>query len=159
MDELIQGVIAVIILFPIFIVMHEIGHCICAMLMGGKITHIRLGLGPKLIKIGLLTINIYYFAGGEFGYKDLKFKSKKSRVFILLGGVLMNLILGIIFLLIPNPKNVMVGVLFDLATKVNFFIFICNLIPIKMNGMNTDGKQIFDILKYGKSTLWGELSD
>ena len=133
----------------ISIVLHELGHLI-------------FGLNAKLKfnSLSILNINIYkkdkikikfdnklIFTSVK-GYCDLiyddniKYDNKKIILYYL-GGIIINLILMIIFLLILTLcLNKYIRIIALLFIVYNFYLIFYNLIPFNKNGYNTDGMQI-----------------
>lgn len=150
-------IIAVIILNPIAILIHELGHCMWVKIFGATVTRINIGIGDKVFSIGKLHINRGYFQGGNFYYNNLNKPTKVRIIFILLGGVLANLIIFCVLFILHFYLSLNRYVY--LFAIVNFYNTIFNLLPITVNGMNLDGKQIYNIIKCGKSTLYKERED
>lgn len=150
-------IIVVIILNPIAILIHELGHCMWVKIFRATVTSINIGIGDRVFSIGKLHLNRWYFQGGNFYYNNLNKPTKVRIIFILLGGVLANFIIFCILFIFHFYVSLNRYVY--LFAIVNFYNTIFNLLPITVAGMNLDGKQIYNIIKYGKSTLYKESED
>jgi regulator of sigma E protease len=106
------SIIIFLIVLSVLVLVHELGHFIMARRSGVLVEEFGFGLPPKLagIQIGETTysINLFPFGGfvklhGEMDEQSVVFphrafinKSKKTRVKILLAGVVMNFILAVV---------------------------------------------------------------
>ena len=155
-------ILAITVVIPLIILIHEMGHAFFARIFGGEITNITLGMGKKICTIGILDIRILYLAGGTSSYKNLKKDSKISKILILLGGVIFNIItMALVFVpaLILYPKyniesSLVLSTIFHTFLEFSFMVILFNILPIKMINMNTDGLQLYQLIRYGKSSLY-----
>ncbi|EQB86791.1 membrane-associated protease RseP (regulator of RpoE activity) [Clostridium punense] len=162
--EYVNNILGFFVMLPIILLIHEFGHVFFVKLFGGKVTNITLGFGKKIISIGILDIRLLYFVSGHFYYENLEKDSKGSRILILLGGLIFNAIsMAIVFIpaLILYPEydiyNIpMLATAFQTFLEFSFMFVIFNLLPIRLNNMNTDGLQLYQLIRYGKSSLYGE---
>lgn len=102
-------VLIAILFFELIIIIHEGGHFVAARLMGIKVNEFSIGMGPKLIQFKkgdtLYSLRLILFGGycameGESEESDdeRSFSNKKviQRIFVVVAGAVMNLILGIV---------------------------------------------------------------
>ena len=115
-------ILIAILFFELIIVVHEAGHFIAARLMKIKVNEFSIGMGPKLFqfkrKNTKYTLRLILFGGycsmeGENSESDDEnaFAKKKvwQRVFVVVAGALMNLVLGFIIVLIIVCSQNLVG--------------------------------------------------
>ena len=154
MNDLTNFLINLFIIIPITTIIHEIGHTVAVLFFGARLTLMTFGKGKRLLKIGIVEIRLLYFIGGSFHYKNLTNYRVYKKVLIMLSGPLLNLITGMMFfclILLRGSNTVLNNLVF-----FSFVSFIVNLIPFSYSGTNTDGKQILDLLKSGKSSYYKE---
>lgn len=102
-------ILIAILFFELIIVIHEGGHYVAARLMKIKVNEFSIGMGPKLIQFKrndtLYTLRLVLFGGycsmegeDEESDDDNSFEKKKviQRIFVVVAGAVMNLILGFI---------------------------------------------------------------
>lgn len=112
MNTFISIVIAVVA-FGLIILIHELGHFICARISGVRVNEFAIGMGPRLFKFGkgetvfsLRAIPIGGFVSmeGEDEESDGEGSLSKApianRILIVVAGAVMNLILGFIMVVI-----------------------------------------------------------
>lgn len=104
------------VIFIIFILLHEIAHMVVGMLCGLK---------PKVFKINPLGVSVEFYL----------YQSRKSikKVATYLAGPLLNLIMGLVFIIIPMEESLKIKIVYT-----NLLLAIFNLIPI----MPLDGGKI-----------------
>ncbi len=115
-------ILIAILFFELIIIIHEGGHFIAARLMGVKVNEFSVGMGPKLFQFKKgdtqYTLRLVLFGGycameGEDEDSDDEhaFSNKKviQRIFIVVAGALMNLILGFVIVGIIVCSQNLVG--------------------------------------------------
>lgn len=115
-------IIIAILFFELIIIIHEGGHYVAARLMKIKVNEFSIGMGPKLLQFKkndtLYTLRLVLFGGycsmeGEDKDSDDKnaFSNKKviQRIFVVVAGAVMNLILGFVIVLILTCSQNLVG--------------------------------------------------
>lgn len=115
-------ILIAILFFELIIIIHEGGHFIAARLMKIKVNEFSIGMGPKLFQFKkgdtLYTLRLILFGGycameGESEDSDdensFAKKSVLSRIFVVISGALMNLILGFVIVAIMVCSNSLVG--------------------------------------------------
>lgn len=74
---------------------------------------------------------------------------------MLLGGVLFQLFTGIILLLFVKLGIIEYSNWIDVFLSFSLFIVVTAIIPMAYtDGMNSDGKQVYQTIKYGTSRLF-----
>ena len=115
-------VIVAILFFELIILVHEGGHCIAAKLMKIKVNEFSVGMGPKLFgfkrenteyTFRLLPIGGYCAMEGEDEKSDDKnsFENKSvlQRIFVVVAGALMNLVMGLVIIGIMVSTQNLIG--------------------------------------------------
>lgn len=115
-------ILIAILFFELIIIVHEGGHFIAARLMKIRVNEFSIGMGPKLFqfkkKDTKYTLRLILFGGycsmeGEDSESDDEnaFSKKKvwQRIFVVVAGALMNLVLGFIIVLIIVCSQNLVG--------------------------------------------------
>ena len=157
----------ILIGLPSRLLIHEVGHAFFVKIFGGQIEKIKMGEGKKICSIGLIDIHGWYFVRGSIAFNNIKIKTKISNVLILLGGLIFNFItLELVNYLgkLHNPSFMVVmgygdpiSIILRTIVEYSILILILNLLPIKLFGMNTDGKQLYQFIKYRKSSLYEDI--
>jgi Zn-dependent protease len=152
MEKYLEMALSFLVILPIVTIIHELGHIISVKMFGGKISSITFGDGKELLKIGIIEIKRLYFLGGKITHKKLENDRKYKRILIILSGPLLNLFTYILFLVVSRYW----GRSFILSRLITFSLLFCvsNLIPFSFGKTNTDGKQILDLILYGKSVYY-----
>ncbi len=112
-------IIAAIILFLLVVLVHEFGHFITAKMFGVKVNEFAIGMGPKLFKkqgketlytVRLLPIGGFCAMEGEDeeSKDERAFCNKKpwQKFIIVAAGGILNIVLGLIFMLIVQGVNI-----------------------------------------------------
>ena len=115
-------VIIAILFFELIIIVHEGGHFIAARLMGIRVNEFSIGMGPKVFqfKKGETTYSLRWILFGgycamegedEESDDECAFSNKKviQRIFVVVAGALMNLVLGFVIVGIMVGSNDLVG--------------------------------------------------
>ncbi|MBE6816528.1 MAG: site-2 protease family protein [Ruminococcaceae bacterium] len=115
-------VLIAILFFELIIVIHEGGHFVAARLMGVKVNEFSIGMGPKLVQFtrGETTYSLRFILFGgycamegedEDSDDENAFSNKKviQRIFIVVAGAVMNLILGLVITSIIVCSQNLVG--------------------------------------------------
>ena len=110
--NMIYPILIAILFFELIILIHEGGHFIAARLMKIKVNEFAIGMGPKLFSfkkgdttysLRLILFGGYCSMEGENEDSENKgsFSNKKvgARIFVVVAGALMNLLLGLIIML------------------------------------------------------------
>lgn len=115
-------ILVAILFFELIILVHEGGHYVAARLMKIKVNEFSIGMGPKLFqfkkKDTLYTLRLVLFGGycameGEDSESDdaSAFVNKRviQRIFVVVAGAVMNLILGAVIVLVLVSSQSLVG--------------------------------------------------
>lgn len=110
--QTVYPILIAILFFELIILVHEGGHFFAAKMMKIKVNEFSIGMGPKLFQFQKgdtkFTLRLILFGGycameGEDSESDDKnsFANKKviQRVFVVVAGAVMNLILGVLIIL------------------------------------------------------------
>jgi len=161
--ENVNYILGMLVILPLILIIHECGHAFFAKLFGGKVTNITIGYGKKIYSKGILEIKLWYFINGFCSYKDLKTNSKASKIIIILGGIIFNvfsmaLVFIPAFILYPSyniDNTVVLASIFHTFLEFSLMFVVFNSLPIKIFGMNSDGLQLYQLIRYGKSSFYG----
>lgn len=115
-------ILIAILFFELIIVIHEGGHFVAARLMGVKVNEFSIGMGPKLFQFKrgdtAYSLRLVLFGGycamegeDEDSDDENSFSNKKviQRIFIVVAGAVMNLILGLVIIAIIICSQDLVG--------------------------------------------------
>lgn len=115
-------IIIAILFFELIIIIHEGGHYVAARLMKIKVNEFSIGMGPKLFQFERkgtkYTLRLILFGGycsmegeNEESEDESAFVNKKvwQRMFVVVAGAFMNLVLGFIIVLIIVSGQKLVG--------------------------------------------------
>ena len=110
--QTVYPILIAVLFFELIILVHEGGHFFAAKMMKIKVNEFSIGMGPKLFQFQKgdtkFTLRLILFGGycameGEDSESDAKnsFVNKKviQRVFVVVAGAVMNLILGVLIIL------------------------------------------------------------
>ena len=120
--NMVYPILIAILFFELIIIIHEAGHFVAARLMKINVNEFSIGMGPKIfsVKKGETAYSLRWIPIGgycamegedEASDKEGSFSSKKvgARIFVVVAGALMNLILGLVIVLIIVCSQNLVG--------------------------------------------------
>lgn len=115
-------IIIAILFFELIIIVHEGGHFVAARMMGIRVNEFSIGMGPKLVQFTKgdtkYTLRLIMFGGyckmeGESEDSDCKdsFSQKRviQRIFVVVAGAVMNLVLGFVIVAIIVSSQNLIG--------------------------------------------------
>lgn len=149
MTYIIEGFFILLLVYPLNILLHELSHALAVILFGGEVIKINIGSGKTILKLGRLHIHQWYWNRGDFSFKNLENDKILSRIIILLSGPLSNLLFALIlyFINLKIASNDMSEIFITWA----MLVFLTTIIPSKFLGRYSDGLQIYQLIKTGKS--------
>lgn len=146
--------IGVLIFMPIITLIHELGHAFFAKIFGAEIEKIVIGSGKTFFTLGKFEIKTMYFWFGYF-QADILGNNKSTKIVTLLGGIIFNLASFSIVRILLYIDIISNNTFIRLFLAFSLYTIIAALIPIKYyNGMNSDGLQIYQIIKKGSSNFY-----
>lgn len=120
--QTVYPIIIAVLFFQLIIVIHEGGHFVAARLMKIKVNEFSIGMGPKLIQFTKgetkYTLRLVLFGGycameGEDSDSDDEnaFANKRviQRIFVVVAGAFMNLVLGLVVISIMVSTQSLIG--------------------------------------------------
>lgn len=120
--QTVYPIIIAVLFFQLIIVIHEGGHFVAARLMKIKVNEFSIGMGPKLIQFTKgetkYTLRLVLFGGycameGEDSDSDNEnaFANKRviQRIFVVVAGAFMNLVLGLVIISIMVSTQSLIG--------------------------------------------------
>ena len=127
---------------PLIVLVHELGHALCARRGGYRVTSFGIGLGPPLWSIYLrsgvvLHIDRWFFAGGACTAIPVGPVTRR-RLWFHGGGLLAQGVLGIGLLVLPDPWPL------DRIAQFNLLVAVTNAIPWRAGGQASDGWALWD---------------
>lgn len=115
-------IVIAILFFELIILIHEGGHFVAARLSHIKVNEFSIGMGPKLLQFTKgdtkYTLRLILFGGycameGESEESDdddsFAKKSVLKRIFVVVAGAVMNLVLGLVIVAIMVSTNSLIG--------------------------------------------------
>ena len=152
------------LIMPVLTVLHELGHSIFVLALTNSDVYLEIGNNNLNVtkKIGRLNLkfkgykNLFSITFGMVRYE--LFKSKITRICILLGGPLISLaifILAILIKLSADKLSLGLSITLNSTSIYSLFQFLITILPIKYkhepyNSMVSDGYQILQIIKESK---------
>ena len=161
-DALLPTILTIVLLgaawyisFASAVIVHECGHLIFGLLTGYKFAAIGFGHHLFLMRDGRLRRFVYKLPGA-LGFCAMEVPDMKDGSFpfalYLSGGAFGNTFLALVCIF-AFVSGIGSGVLFFphaflFPAFVNAYLAIVSILPIKTKFLNTDGKQLFDLLKH-----------
>ncbi|WP_154989065.1 hypothetical protein [Priestia megaterium] len=141
-----------LIVIPLVSVIHQLGHSLMAIILGGKVDF-TIGQGRTIFRWKKIKIKSIYFLHSFCIYEKLKYDNHFTHACVYAGGTVANvasilLVYGLI----------MLGVLSKNLFSYQFVYFsiyyiVFSLLPFEYSETSlSDGRAIYDALRYGKIT-------
>ncbi|KML31912.1 site-2 protease family protein [Priestia aryabhattai] len=141
-----------LIVIPLVSVIHQLGHSLMAIILGGKVDF-TIGQGRTIFRWKKIKIKSIYFLHSFCIYEKLKYDNRFAHACVYAGGTVANvasilLVYGLI----------MLGVLSKNLFSYQFVYFsiyyiVFSLLPFEYSETSlSDGRAIYDALRYGKIT-------
>ncbi|PYZ96870.1 hypothetical protein CR205_14430 [Alteribacter lacisalsi] len=140
---------AFFIVLPLVSFIHELGHYAVTRLFGGKIS-LTIGRGKLLFKLGGFELRRVYFVDSFCQIKELKVSNRLTHALVYLGGPLFNLLTIVIVNSLIHAGVIEPHMVFYQFAYFSLYFIFFALIPIEFGkGYPSDGKALYDVLKYG----------
>lgn len=148
------------------VLLHELGHALGYRISAGKAGwKVIAGSGPVIISTAKYIFR-FIPAGGYFVPEEEP-ETDKGKILMLAGGPLVSLLLTVLFVIIRicvfrfiQPESSLCEILLQVSSFLlffNFFQCIFTVIPIRYRivcrGFESDGLQIFHVLKHKKESV------
>lgn len=141
-----------LIVIPLVSVIHQLGHSLMAIILGGRVDF-TIGQGRTIFRWKKIKIKSIYFLHSFCIYEKLKYDNWFTHACVYAGGTIANvasilLVYGLI----------MLGVLSKNLFSYQFVYFslyyiVFSLLPFEYSETSlSDGRAIYDALRYGKIT-------
>ena len=151
LEDMITFFWAFFFVLPIVAFIHQLGHFVFVWLFGGK-AFFTLGRGKLLLRVGKLQINQYYFLDSFCQYERLKWDSKWTHVLVYAGGSIFNLASIIIVNSMIHAGLLNPHIFFYQFVYFSVYFVFFSLLPFKYSETHSsDGRSIYDVVKYGSS--------
>ncbi|MEH7294707.1 hypothetical protein COJ92_23260 [Priestia megaterium] len=141
-----------LIVIPLVSVIHQLGHSLMAIILGGGVDF-TIGQGKTIFKWKKIKIKSIYFLHSFCIYEKLKYDNRFTHACVYAGGTIANLasillVYGLIMLGVL-PKN-----LFSYQfVYFSVYYIVFSLLPFEYSETSlSDGRAIYDALRYGKIT-------
>lgn len=141
-----------LIVIPLVSVIHQLGHSLMAIILGGRVDF-TIGQGKTIFKWKKIKIKSIYFLHSFCIYEKLKYDNRFTHACVYAGGTIANLAS---ILLVYGL--IMLGVLSKNLFSYQFVYFsiyyiVFSLLPFEYSETSfSDGRAIYDALRYGKIT-------
>ncbi|PEW08859.1 hypothetical protein CN367_02540 [Priestia megaterium] len=141
-----------LIVIPLVSVIHQLGHSLMAIILGGRVDF-TIGQGKTIFKWEKIKIKSIYFLHSFCIYEKLKYDNRFTHACVYAGGTIANLAS---ILLVYGL--IMLGVLSKNLFSYQFVYFsiyyiVFSLLPFEYSETSlSDGRAIYDALRYGKIT-------
>lgn len=141
-----------LIVIPLVSVIHQLGHSLMAICLGGRIDF-TIGQGRTIFRWKKIKIKSIYFLHSFCIYEKLKYDNRFTHACVYAGGTIANLAS---ILLVYGL--IMWGVLSKNLFSYQFVYFsiyyiVFSLLPFEYSETSlSDGRAIYDALRYGKIT-------
>ncbi|MGG2088983.1 site-2 protease family protein [Priestia aryabhattai] len=141
-----------LIVIPLVSVIHQLGHSLMAIILGGKVDF-TIGQGRTIFRWKKIKIKSIYFLHSFCIYEKLKYDNRFTHACVYAGGAIANLtsillVYGLIMLGVFS-KN-----LFSYQfVYFSIYYIVFSLLPFEYSETSlSDGRAIYDALRYGKIT-------
>ncbi|MBY0089300.1 hypothetical protein BTA37_09860 [Priestia megaterium] len=141
-----------LIVIPLVSVIHQLGHSLMAIILGGRVDF-TVGQGRTIFRWKKIKIKSIYFLHSFCIYEKLKYDNRFTHACVYAGGTIANLasILLVYGLIIWGvlSKN-----LFSYQfVYFSIYYIVFSLLPFEYSETSlSDGRAIYDALRYGKIT-------
>ncbi|MGG0465097.1 site-2 protease family protein [Priestia aryabhattai] len=141
-----------LIVIPLVSVIHQLGHSLMAIILGGKVDF-TIGQGRTIFRWKKIKIKSIYFLHSFCIYEKLKYDNRFTHACVYAGGTVANLTS---ILLVYGL--IMWGVFSKNLFSYQFVYFsiyyiVFSLLPFEYSETSlSDGRAIYDALRYGKIT-------
>ncbi|CAH0296066.1 MULTISPECIES: hypothetical protein [Priestia] len=141
-----------LIVIPLVSVIHQLGHSLMAIILGGNVDF-TIGQGRTIFRWKKIKIKSIYFLHSFCIYEKLKYDNRFTHACVYAGGTIANLAS---ILLVYGL--IMWGVLSKNLFSYQFVYFsiyyiVFSLLPFEYSETSlSDGRAIYDALRYGKIT-------
>ncbi|GAB1806080.1 site-2 protease family protein [Priestia megaterium] len=141
-----------LIVIPLVSVIHQLGHSLMAIILGGRVDF-TVGQGRTIFRWKKIKIKSIYFLHSFCIYEKLKYDNRFTHACVYAGGTIANLAS---ILLVYGL--IMWGVLSKNLFSYQFVYFsiyyiVFSLLPFEYSETSlSDGRAIYDALRYGKIT-------
>ena len=144
MTDLLLEIAALAVYGPAIVLLHELGHAVLARTGGYRVTSFAIGLGPPVLRLTLahgivLWVGRWLLAGGACVAVPLG-PATPRRGWFHSGGLLAQLLLGLVLFLLPDSW------LLARMAQFNLLVAVTNAIPWKFGGSASDGWYLLDLL-------------
>ncbi|MCP5098362.1 MAG: hypothetical protein GY943_22665 [Chloroflexi bacterium] len=160
----VQLLVGWFIIFPIITLLHELGHCIAALIATqNRDVQCVLGTDPNrskfTLRVGQRLKILLKFGTGFFGIflvEHSQTLTKNQTIFINLAGPLVSLMIFLIFFLLPSSDKIIINTIVPIFWNGAIYQLLFTLIPMRYpqwmggyGGISSDGLRIWHAVKDG----------
>jgi hypothetical protein len=141
-----------LLVLPLVSLVHQLGHSVMAIFFGGRVDF-TIGKGKTIFKWRKIKIKSVYFLDSFCVYEKLKYDNRLTHACVYAGGAIANL--ASIFLINGLViSDILSASLFSYQfVYFSVYYIVFSLLPIKFTETtSSDGRAIYDALRYGKIT-------
>ncbi|OES45554.1 site-2 protease family protein [Domibacillus iocasae] len=141
---------AFFITLPLTLLIHTGGHAFFAYLFGSK-TSLIIGRGGKLFQLKNIEIRKLYFIDSACQYDQLRSERRWKHALIYAGGPLFNILSILIVNGLIQASILPAHMFFYQFVYFSVYLVFFALLPVEYGEEKpSDGKAIYDVLKFGK---------
>ncbi|UJL46021.1 hypothetical protein KFZ58_16905 [Virgibacillus sp. NKC19-16] len=144
---------AALIILPITAVIREGGYYFAATLLGAKNKKLTVGSGPVLFTLPTIEVRRYFFMYSWMKYDELHPSNRFWHGIIYISPILGPLLLGAFINTLLAQDILPSNMFWDTFMYYIFYYIFFDLIPVYLpDGQPTNGRAIFDLIRYGERT-------
>ncbi|WHX41982.1 hypothetical protein QNH36_07565 [Mesobacillus sp. AQ2] len=147
--------LALLFIYPVVSLVHELGHSFFAWLFGGKFSF-SLGRGRQIFKKGPFILNSMYFLDAFCEYGHLKWNNRLTHFLVHAGGVIFNLGSVLVLNLLISQNIIEPHTIFVRYSYFSVWLATFSLVPVDYGNENySDGLSIYQVIRHNK---WPKLT-
>ncbi|MBN2794734.1 MAG: hypothetical protein JXR88_04965 [Clostridia bacterium] len=147
-----------LILIPLALFIHQMGHGLGVKLFGGAISEISIGQGQVFLTLKKLKLKTFIFMGGSFSYLSIPNYKPIKKIIILLCGSGLNILSIVIALIVMKilPKDQWLILLLNHFVDLSWLVGIIALLPLALGSTKLDGLQIKELIQFHQAHVKSE---
>lgn len=140
------NVVMYIVYLPIIILIHELGHAVFVVLVGGKVKEVSIGRGEEAFRFGKFVLYKSDWWTGFCAWEDIDSLAEYKQLLIYMGGIIFNLATATTVWILGDAQYADWYRSFIVAS---YFMAVLNVLPIYYKNLNlkSDGLQCLELIK------------